>query len=62
MGLQTDVRVRQPEKNDLVGDRFVVAGIGAGFEGTIGIRVLGPGRRVVGEGSADSSAAAVRRG
>lgn len=55
MGLQTDVRVRQPEKNDLVGDRFVVAGIGAGFEGTIGIRVLGPGGRVVGEDSATSS-------
>ena len=55
MGLQTDVRVRQPAKNDLVGDRFVVAGIGAGFEGTIGIRVLGPGGRVVGEDSANSS-------
>lgn len=55
MGLQTDVRVRQPAKDDLVGDHFVVAGIGAGFEGTIGIRVLGPRGRVVGEGTADSS-------
>lgn len=54
MGIITDVRVRQPAKDDLVGDRFVVAGIGAGFEGTIGIRVLGPGGRVVAEDSAQS--------
>ncbi len=45
MGVVTDVRLRQPRANDLVGDRFVVAGIGAGFEGTIGIRVLGPSGR-----------------
>ncbi len=55
MGLMTDVRVRQPRRDDLVGDRFVVAGIGSGFEGTIGIRVLGPRGRVVGEDSAQSS-------
>ena len=55
MALITDVRLRQPRRDDLVGDRFVVAGIGAGFEGTIGIRVLGPGGRVVGEDSAQSS-------
>ena len=55
MPLVTDVRVRQPRKNDLVGDRFVVAGIGAGFEGTIGIRVLGPGGKVLATDSAQSS-------
>ena len=55
MGIVTDVRLRQPRRDDLVGDRIVVAGIGAGFEGTIGIRVLGPRGRVVGEDSAQSS-------
>ena len=35
MGIITDVRVRQPAKNDLVGRRFLVAGVGNGFEGTI---------------------------
>jgi phage tail protein X len=55
MGLITDVRVRQPRADDLVGDRFVVAGVGAGFEGTVGIRVLGPRGKVVGEDSAQSS-------
>ena len=55
MALITDVRLRQPKQDDLVGDRFVVAGIGAGFEGTIGIRVLGPRGKVVGEDSAQSS-------
>jgi len=39
----------------LVGDRFVVAGIGAGFEGTIGIRLLGPSGAVLAEDSAQSS-------
>ena len=29
MAVVTDVRVRQPRENDVVGDRFVVAGIGA---------------------------------
>jgi len=55
MAVVTDVRVRQPRENDVVGDRFVVAGIGAGFEGTIGIRVLGPGGRVLATDSAQSS-------
>ena len=55
MGLVTDVRLRQPRKHDLVGDRVVVAGIGAGFEGTVGIRVLGPRGRVIGEDSAQTS-------
>jgi phage tail protein X len=55
MGLVTDVRLRQPRKDDLVNDRIVVAGIGAGFEGTIGIRVLGPRGRVLGEDAAQSS-------
>ena len=54
MGLLSTVKVRQPAKLDLVASSFVVAGIGAGFEGTIGLRVLGPGGRVIGEGSAQS--------
>ena len=55
MGIITDVRVRQPARNELVGRRFLVAGIGAGFEGTIGIRVLGPKGKVLAEDSAQSS-------
>ena len=54
MALVTDVRVRQPAANDLVGDRFVVSGIGAGFEGSIGIRVLGPTGKVLATDSAQS--------
>ncbi|WP_030484823.1 Gmad2 immunoglobulin-like domain-containing protein [Nocardioides aequoreus] len=54
MGLRSDVRVRQPAKDDLVGRRFVVTGIGSGFEGTIGIRVR-RGDRVVGRGFAQSA-------
>lgn len=59
MGLVTDVKVRQPAAGDLVGDSFVVAGIGAGFEGTIGIRVLGPRGRVIDRASAQSAAGGV---
>lgn len=55
MGLITDVRLHHPRPDDLVGDRFVVTGVGGGFEGTIGIRVLGPGGRVVAEDSAQSA-------
>jgi nucleoid-associated protein YgaU len=55
MGLVTDVRLRQPRPDDLVGDRFVVAGVGAGFEGTIGIRVLGPSGKVLATDFAQSS-------
>ncbi|UMG91384.1 Gmad2 immunoglobulin-like domain-containing protein [Nocardioides sp. TF02-7] len=59
MGLVTDVRVRQPAKNDLVGRRFRVAGVGAGFEGTIGMRLLDPRGRVLATGSAQSSGGGV---
>ena len=45
----------QPVEDELVGRRFLVAGIGAGFEGTIGIRVLGPKGKVLAEDSAQSS-------
>jgi nucleoid-associated protein YgaU len=55
MGLVAEVRVRQPRANDVVSDRFVVAGIGAGFEGTIGIRVLDPKGKVLASDSAQSS-------
>jgi nucleoid-associated protein YgaU len=55
MGLVTNVLVRQPAKDELVGRRFLVAGVGAGFEGTIGMRLLDPRGRVIGEGSAQSA-------
>jgi nucleoid-associated protein YgaU len=55
MGLISDVQVRQPAKDDLVGRTFVVSGIGAGFEGTIGIRLLDGRNRVVAQGSAQSA-------
>lgn len=54
MALVSDVRVRQPAKNDLVDARFTVAGFGAGFEGTIGMRLLNPAGKVIGTGSAQS--------
>jgi phage tail protein X len=54
MGLITEVRVRQPANDDLVGRNFVVAGIGAGFEGTIGLRLLDSRGRVIATGSAQS--------
>jgi hypothetical protein len=55
MGLITDVRVRQPANDDLVGRRFEVAGIRSGFEATIGMRLLSPKGRVIGTGSAQST-------
>jgi phage tail protein X len=55
MGLLEDVRVRQPAKDDLVGRRFHVAGIGAGFEGTIGLRLRNGRGDVLAQGSAQSS-------
>ncbi|WP_374457280.1 Gmad2 immunoglobulin-like domain-containing protein [Nocardioides sp.] len=55
MGLITEVRVRQPAKHDLVARKFVVAGVGNGFEGTIGIRVLDSRGRVLAEDSAQSA-------
>jgi phage tail protein X len=55
MGLIAEVRVRQPARHDLVGKRFLVSGIGNGFEGTIGMRVLDPQGRVRAEASAQSA-------
>ena len=45
LGLICDVEVRQPANVDLVGRRFSVAGLGAGLEGTIRMRLLNPRRR-----------------
>lgn len=59
MALTTQVRVRQPAKLDLVGDELVVSGIGSGFEGTIGVRLLGPKGALLGTGSAQSAAGGV---
>jgi nucleoid-associated protein YgaU len=55
MGLITTVKVRQPARDDLVGRRFTVSGIGAGFEATIGLRLLGPRGRELARGSAQST-------
>jgi len=55
MGIITTVRVRQPAKDELVGSTFTVAGVGAGFEGTIGLRVLGPRGRELARGFAQSA-------
>lgn len=59
MGLITNVRVRQPAKHDLVGDEFTVAGVGSGFEGTIGLRVLNRRGTVLARGSAQSAAGGI---
>ena len=55
MGILSDIRVRQPAKQDLVGRQFTVAGIGTGFEGTIGMRVLNRAGKVIATGFANSS-------
>jgi nucleoid-associated protein YgaU len=55
VAIRTDVKVRQPAKNELVGRTFQVAGIGAGFEGTIGLRLLNQRGRVLAHGSAQSA-------
>lgn len=59
MALITQIQVRQPAAGDLVGDRFVVAGLGSGFEGTIGVRVCNARGAVIGTGAAQSSAGGV---
>jgi Immunoglobulin-like domain of bacterial spore germination/LysM domain len=59
MGLVSDVRVRQPVKDDLVGRQFTVSGIGSGFEGTVGLRLLNHRGAVLASGSAQSSGGGV---
>ena len=55
MGILSDIKVRQPARNDLVGRSFTVAGIGTGFEATIGIRLLNRAGKVIATGFATSS-------
>src|SRR6476469_9999356 len=55
MGILSDIRVRQPAKDDLVGRQFTVAGIGTGFEGTIGMRLLNRAGKVIATGFATST-------
>jgi len=55
MPIVTQVQVRQPQKLDLVGRRFVVSGVGSGFEGTIGLRVLDSRGRELAVGFAQSA-------
>ena len=59
MPLVTQIRVRQPADKDLVGDRLTVSGLGAGFEGTIGLRLLGRRGAVLGTGTAQSAAGGI---
>ena len=54
MGILSDIRVREPAKDDLVGKQFTVAGIGTGFEGTIGMRLLNRAGKVIATGWASS--------
>jgi nucleoid-associated protein YgaU len=55
MGILSDVRVRQPARGDLVGRQFTVTGIGTGFEGTIGMRLLNRNGKVIATGFAQST-------
>ncbi len=55
MPIVTAVQVRQPVQHDLVAERFVVSGVGAGFEGTIGLRVLDSRTRELAAGFAQSA-------
>jgi predicted Zn-dependent protease len=55
MGILSDIRVRQPAKGDLVGREFTVAGIGTGFEATIGIRLLNQAGKVLATGSDEAA-------
>ena len=55
MGIISDIRIRQPAKHDLVGPQFTVAGIGTGFEGTIGMRLLNRGGKVIATAFAQST-------
>jgi nucleoid-associated protein YgaU len=55
MGILSDIRVRQPARDDLVGRQFTVAGIGTGFEGTIGMRLLNRAGKVIATSFATST-------
>jgi phage tail protein X len=55
MPIVTQVQVRQPAPGDLIAEDFVVSGIGSGFEGTVGLRVLDSGGREIASGGAQSA-------
>lgn len=55
MGIISDIQVRQPVNGDLVGRRFTVTGIGTGFEGTVGLRLLNRAGKVIATGFAQSA-------
>lgn len=55
MGLVTQVSVRLPARDALVGRSFLVCGVGNGFEGTIGMRLVDGRDRVLATGSAQSA-------
>lgn len=53
------VQVRHPAPHDLVADTFTVAGVGTGFEGTVGWRLLDSRGRRVKEGGTQAGGMAV---
>lgn len=53
------VQVRHPLAHDLVDERFNVAGIGTGFEGTVGWRVVRQNGQVIAEGGVQAGGMAV---
>jgi phage tail protein X len=55
MPIISQVKVRQPAPQDLVADEFIVSGIGSGFEGTVGLRVLDARGREIATGGAQSA-------
>lgn len=55
MPIVSQVKVRQPAARDLVAEELVVSGIGSGFEGTVGLRVLDGRGRLLASGGAQSA-------
>lgn len=55
MPIVTQVKVRQPVSSDLVAEEFVVCGIGSGFEGTVGLRVLNAKGQELASGGAQAA-------
>src|SRR3954462_11097388 len=55
MPIVTQVKVRQPAPGDLVAEEFVVSGIGSGFEGTVGLRVLDARGQEIATGGAQAA-------
>ena len=55
MPIVSQVKVRQPAPDDLVAEKFVISGIGSGFEGTVGLRVLNSQGQEIASGGAQAA-------